>query len=156
MEDHAERIGQPVVEKGWTVVFGPGSGRTNYVAVQDVARLAARVLLEAPRNDTVWIGGPENLSAMEVVRTYERVTGRHARVYHVPIPVLRIVRRVARRLQPVIGRIVDAGLFMESGGQQIDMYDTLARYDLQLTRLEDFVRGRYGRPPESSPDREVA
>ena len=150
MEDHAERIGRPVVEKGWTLVFGSGQGKVNYVAAGDVAEVAVRVLMESPRDDIVWVGGPENLTAMEVVRTYERVSGRRARVYHVPEGLLRAVRRLSGPLLPVVSRIVDAGLFMESGRQQIDPQDTLARYPIRLTRLEEFVLQRYGSPPAGS------
>ena len=145
MEDHAERIGRPVVERGWTVVFGRGEGQANYVAARDVANVVVRVLGEPPRGDIVWMGGPENLSAMDVVRTYERATGRKARVYHVPLGVLRAIRRSVGRVFPVMRRIVDAGLFMESGRQTIDMRDTLARYPVRLTSLNEFVQQRYGR-----------
>ena len=143
MEDHAERIGRPVVEKGWTVVFGRGEGPANYVAAGDVAQIAAMILREPPGNDIVPIGGPENLSAMDVVRTYEKVTGRKARVYHIPERVLRIVGRAVGPVLPVVRRIVDAGLYMESGKQQIDPGETLARYPIRLTSLEVFVRQRY-------------
>jgi uncharacterized protein YbjT (DUF2867 family) len=143
MEDHAERVGRPMVERGWTVVFGEGEGRANYVAASDVAQVAVRVLGEPPRGDIVWIGGPENLSAMDVVRTYERVSGRKAHVYHVPSRLLRAIGRSVGRLLPPLGRIVDAGLFMESGRQTIDMQETLARYPIRLTSLEAFVRQRY-------------
>lgn len=143
MEDHAERIGRPVVDKGWTVVFGRGEGLANYVAVGDVAQITTMILREPPRNDIVWIGGPENLSAMDVVRTYEKVTGRNARVYHIPEPVLQMVGRLLGTGLPVLRRIIDAGRFMESGRQQIDPRETLARYPIRLTSLEEFVRQRY-------------
>ena len=44
-------------------------------------------------------------------------------------------------------RIVDAGLYMETGSQMIDMRDTLSRYPIRLTSLETFVRQRYGGAP---------
>ena len=143
MEDHAERIGRPVVEKGWTVVFGKGEGQANYVAARDVAEVAVRILEDPPRNDVVWIGGPENLSALDVVRTYERVTGRKARVYHIPERTLRAIRHIVGPVFPVVRRILDAGLFMETGKQKIDMHETLTRYRIRLTLLEEFVRHRY-------------
>ena len=147
MEDHAERIGRPVMQKGWTVVFGRGEGLVNYVSAGDVAQVATMVLREAPRNDIIRIAGPENLSAIEVVRTYERVAGRKARVYHVPERMLRIVARGAGTLLPVVRRIVDAGLAMEAGLQQMDPRDTIARYSMPPTRLEEFVRRRYEAGP---------
>ena len=145
MEDHAEMIGRPVVRQGWTLVFLRGDAPANYVAVRDVAELAVRVLREPPRNGVVPIGGPENLSVMEVVRTYERVSGRTARVVHLPESVVRGLRRTFGRAVPVVGRILDAGLFRETGRQTIDMRETLARYPIRLTPLEDFVRERYAR-----------
>jgi uncharacterized protein YbjT (DUF2867 family) len=147
MEDHAERIGRPVMQQGWTVVFGRGEGLVNYVAAGDVAQVATMALRDAPGNDIVRIAGPENLSAIEVVRTYERVAGRKARVYHVPERMLRFVARGAGPLLPVVRRIVDAGLFMESGHQQMDTRDTIARYSIPPTRLEEFVRQRYAAGP---------
>jgi uncharacterized protein YbjT (DUF2867 family) len=151
MEDHAERIGRPVVEKGWTMVFGKGEGLANYVAVRDVAELAVMVLRGPARDQIVWIGGPENLSALDVVRIYERVGGRKARVYHIPERALRAVRHFAGALLPVVRRVVDVGLFMETGAQRIEMQDTLTRYPLRLTTLDQFVRQRYGEAVRSTP-----
>ena len=148
MEDHAERVGRPLMEKGWTVVFGRGEGLANYVAAGDVAQVATMVLRDAPLNDIVRIGGPENLSAIEVVRTYERVAGRKARVYHVPERMLRVVARGAGPLFPVVRRIVEAGLSMEAGHQRMDTAVTPEHYSIPLTRLEEFVRRRYGVRPE--------
>ena len=149
MEDHAERIGRPVMEKGWTVVFGRGVGLVNYVAAGDVAQVATMVLREEPRNDIVRIGGPENLGAMAVVKTYERAAGRKARVYHVPERVLRVVARSVGPVFPVVRRIVEAGLFMEAGGQQMETPDTYVRYPIRQTSLEEFVRQRYRDGPVS-------
>ena len=78
-----------------------------------------------------------------VVRTYERVTGRKARVYNIPERILRAIRRLVGPVLPVVPRILDAGLFTETGQQKIDMHDTLARYPIPLTPLEEFVRHRY-------------
>jgi hypothetical protein len=109
-----------------------------------VAEVAVRILGEPPRGDVVWIGGPENLSALDVVRTYERVTGGKARVYHIPERILRAIRRIVGPGLPVVRRILDAGLFTETGQQKIDMRETLTRYPIRLTPLEEFVRHRYG------------
>ena len=142
MDEHAERIGRPIMTSGTTMVMGPGCGRANYVAVRDVASLAVLVLDGPPRRDIVWIGGPENLSALEVVAIYERVAGRTAKVRHVPLGLLRVVRRL---FGPVARRIVDTVLLMETGQLTIDMQATLATYPLRLTSLEQFVRNRYRR-----------
>jgi uncharacterized protein YbjT (DUF2867 family) len=143
MEDHAERIGGPVLKGRRAVLFGGGKAPANFVAVKDVAEIAVMVLRQPPRNEVVWIGGPENLSAMDVVGTYARVSGRPARVAHLPIWFLRVVRSTAGRLFPVVERIIDAGIFTESGAQTIDMAETLRHYPLRPTSLAEFIRERH-------------
>jgi uncharacterized protein YbjT (DUF2867 family) len=143
MEDHAERIGGPVIKGKRAILFGSGRMPANFVAVKDVAEIAVMVLRQPPGNDLVWIGGPENLSPEDVVRTYSRVSGRPARISHVPPGLLRLVRNTAGRALPVVGRIIDAGLFSETGAQTIDMTATLQRYPIRLTSLEEFVRARH-------------
>ena len=91
----------------------------------------------------MWIGGPENLSPEDVVRTYSRVSAQPARISHVPLGLLRLVRNTAGRALPVVGRVIDAGLFSETGAQTIDMAATLQRYPIKLTSLEEFVRARH-------------
>jgi uncharacterized protein YbjT (DUF2867 family) len=152
MEDHAERIGRLVVERGWAVILGRGRTRTNYVAVDDVAAVATMVLMRPPVGDVVWIGGPEELTAHDVVATYERVSGRYARVRHVPRGVLRAVRPLLGPVLPVAARVIDAALFTDTVEQRMDTRTTRERYPIRPTRLEEFVRARweagaYGRPP---------
>ena len=151
MEDHAERIGRLVVERGWTVVLGRGRTRLNYVAVSDVAAVATMVLMRPPVGDVVWIGGPEELTAHDVVATYERVSGRRARVRRVPRGVLRVVRPLLAPVLPVAARIVDLALFNDTVERPMDTGATRERYAVRPTRLEEFVRarweaGEYGRP----------
>lgn len=143
MEDHAERIGGPILKGKRTVLFGEGKAPANFVAVRDVAEIAVMVLRQQPRNDVVWIGGPQNLSAVDVAGTYARVSGRSIQVAHVPLWFLRAVRGTVGRAFPVVGRVIDAGIFTDSGVQTIDMTATLQRYPVRLTSLEEFIRARH-------------
>ena len=154
MEDHAERLGRPAVERGWTAVLGPGRTPGNYVAADDVAQVAALVLVGPPADDVVWVGGPEELTPLEVIATYDRVSGRRTRVRHVPLGVVRALGPVLRPVFPVAARIIDAALFTDAVPQPIDSAETLRRFPIRLTSLEEFVRrrlasGAYGRgaPP---------
>lgn len=143
MEDHAERMGSPVLKGRPAVLFGEGRAPANYVAVKDVAEIAVRILRQPPSNELIWIGGPENLSAADVIGTYARLSGRPARVIHAPLWLLRTIRDTVGRAFPAVRRIIDTGLFTESGAQTIDMAATLRRHPIRLTSLEEFVRDRH-------------
>ena len=70
---------------GTARVCGDGSARLNWVSFVDVARQAVDAALtpDAP-NATVDCGGPDALSALDVVRIYEEESGRPFAVEHVP------------------------------------------------------------------------
>ena len=150
MEDHADRLGRPAVERGWTVILGRGQTPANYVAADDVAQVAALVLRHPPLDDVVWVGGPEDLTALEVVATYDRVTGRRTRVRHVPRAVLRALRPLVAPVLPVAARVIDIALFTDTVPQRIDTSATARPFPIRPTPLEEFVRrrvasGAYGR-----------
>lgn len=91
MDFHAHTlIGEPVLATGKVVLFGRGDRPRNFIAAQDVARFVTLALRDpALRGETVDVAGPENLTAMDVVRLYEREGGRRARVIRLPLTLAR-------------------------------------------------------------------
>ncbi|MCK6621640.1 MAG: SDR family oxidoreductase [Calditrichaceae bacterium] len=145
MEMWAELIGKPVVTGGKATIFGRGKTPVNFVSVEDLARFA-KIALEDPTasGQIISIGGPENLTVEQVVEIFERVCGRRAKKSHVPLPLMRVMRLLTRPLNPALSRQIAMGIFMDTADQAFDMSDTLKRYPLELTRLEEVVRRRYG------------
>jgi len=145
MEMWAELIGQPVVTQGRATIFGRGKTPVNFVSVEDVAHFAKIALNDAgARGQTISIGGPENLTVEQVVEIFERVSGRPAKKSHVPLPLMRIMKMLTRPVNPALSRQVAMGIFMDTAEQAFDMSATLKRYPVELTRLEEVVRRRYG------------
>lgn len=71
-------------------VCGTGENRMSWISFVDVAHFAVAALEESrARGATIKLGGPEALSALEVVRLGEQLTGRPAVVQHVPEEALR-------------------------------------------------------------------
>ena len=67
-------------------IYGPGEKKLSWIAVGDVARFAVAAL-ENPatsRNRVIELGGPQALSPLDVVKTFERRTGRKFELHHVP------------------------------------------------------------------------
>jgi len=144
MESHAEQfIGKPILETGKVSLFGRGDNPRNFVAAEDVAQVIVMALADpALRGGVVDVGGPENLANMDVVRLYERLAGRPARVSHVPLPALQILYRLLRPFHPGISGIMQASILIDTADQTFDPGATLARFSVELTRLEDLVQGR--------------
>jgi uncharacterized protein YbjT (DUF2867 family) len=147
MEVHAyDLIGKAVLAGGPVILFGPGTNPRNFVAAADVAALVVRAIGAAEwRGEKVEIGGPDNLTSRQVVAVFERMTGRPARVVHLPLPLLRVAARVMEPLHQGVSRILRAAVVGEPTDQRFDPAPLLARVPLTLTRLEDWARANDGR-----------
>lgn len=144
MESHAEMfIGQSILEKGKVSLFGKGENPRNFVAADDVAQFAVMALEDAELNGRIIdIGGPENLTNMEVVRLYEKLAGRQAKVSHVPLGILKVMVRLLRPLHPGLSQIMQSSIYADSKNATFDPAPMLAAYPVKLTRLEDWAAER--------------
>ncbi|MCL4214959.1 MAG: SDR family oxidoreductase [Gemmatimonadales bacterium] len=144
MDFHAyELIGKAVLRGKRVVLFGAGDRPRNFVAAADVARLVVRVLAEArDENVTLEIDGPEDLSSMDVVRTFARVAGREAKVTHLPMGMARALARLARPLHEGVARVLQAAVHGETVEEPYAPDALLARFPMPLTRLEEWARAR--------------
>jgi NADH dehydrogenase len=141
MEFWAKLIGEPVMTKGEARVFGRGDNPMNFVAVGDVAiAVEMAVTDQALRGVEMDVGGPENLTMKQVVGVFERVSGKKAKISHVPLPVMRIMSVALRPINPSMARIVEAGVAMDTTDMTWDGADNLKRYPwLPQTPLIDVI-----------------
>ena len=144
IETHAHMlIGRAILEDRRVLLFGAGNRRRNFVAADDVARVAVESMRDRRLlGETVDVAGPENHTSMDVVRLYESISGRRARVTHVPLALLRRVSKVAAPLHPGIAQILQSGILTETLGQEVHLPDFDARFGFKPTRLEDWIRAR--------------
>ena len=125
------------------VVFGSGNRPVNFVAAADVAAIALMALADRTAHSrTIEIGGPDNLTRHEVVALYARVAGRPPKTRHVPAGALRILSAVFRPVHEGLSSVMSASVYFDTVDQSFDPSETLRRYPINLTRLEDFVRAR--------------
>lgn len=120
------QAGQPVM------LVGEGKRKHSFVSAGDVAQFAvAAVNNENAKNSQIVIGGPEPLSWRDVVAAYERATGRNIPVQSVqpgePLP----------GLPPTITGLMTS---LDMFDSPMDMTETCAVYNVNLTPLEEFVR----------------
>lgn len=143
MEPHAHTlVGLPVAENRKVMVFGDGMAPRNYVAPEDVARVAEIALTgDALEGESVDIGGPENLTTMDVIRLYERLSGRSARVTHLPLGLPRLLAPLARPFHPGLSQIM-ALAALSHEDQSFDAGPLSRRLGLSMTDLETWAKAR--------------
>lgn len=137
-------LGKPIIRGGRAPIFGHGTNPINFVSVRDVARFAVIALEDArAREQVIEIGGPENLTLMQVVETIERVTGRTANTVRIPLMMMRVMAVVARLINPAFSEKNLSSIEMDTQDMTFDPTPTLTRFPMELTRLEDVVRAWY-------------
>jgi uncharacterized protein YbjT (DUF2867 family) len=144
MDMHAyQLIGKSVVEGKRVMLSGKGANPRNFVASEDVSKVVIGALrVPSLRGETIDVGGPENLSSHEVVRIFERLGGRKAKVGHIPLSVLRAMSRAASPIHPGISRIMKLAIVSETTDQTFDSSLLRTRIPITLTTLEDWARTR--------------
>ncbi len=128
---------------GKAMLYGSGEGKASFVSLSDVARLAVASLDQRSLRDViVEIGGPEDLSWMDVVRIFEEETGRRFEVTHVPREAVQAQLEAARNnpnasdldvLFPQFGLLMIAGF-------TTDMRETLERFPMHLTSVREYAK----------------
>ncbi|MGI9043973.1 MAG: SDR family oxidoreductase, partial [Gemmatimonadaceae bacterium] len=144
MEIHAwELIGKAVATGKRVMLFGPGKNPRNFIAAGDAANAVVMALrIPELRGRTLEVGGPENLSAREVVAIFEKVSGRRAKVTSIPLPVVRAMSLAAGRVHPGVARIMRLGITAETTDSTFDSSLMRTKLPIGLTSLEDFARER--------------
>jgi len=144
MDSWVDLFRQSILKKQEATVFGRGANPVNFVAIDDVARLAALVLKQPEaHNWTVEIGGPENLTFYQVVEAFEQVLHLHVKVRHLSVPTLRTIKLLVRPFNPVLSRQLGMAILLDTDKQSCDMTETLKAFPFQFTRLEEFIQTRY-------------
>ena len=125
-------VGMPALQGRPVTLVGEGRRRHSFISNRDVAAFAvATVDRQAARNEYLAIGGPEPLSWLEVVATYERVLDRS-----IPIEFVEMGEPVPGLPDPMPQMLTG----METYDSVIEMEETSRTFGVELTSLETFVR----------------
>lgn len=144
MEQHVHRYnGQWLLEKGYTVIVGPGTKPRNFVAVRDVAPFAVQAITDTRlRGRTLEIGGPDNLGNLDVAAMYA-VRARRGRIHHLPVAAARGLASVIRPLHEGWARALDLATLTESQMCETWQPDALlAEFPRTLTTVDAFIDER--------------
>jgi uncharacterized protein YbjT (DUF2867 family) len=153
METWLTVVGEPLLKRGKTRIFGRGVNFLNFVSADDVAQFVALAVVDpSMQGRLVDVGGPENLSMRRFVAIFQAVMGTAGSVSHVPLPMMRMLWVVMRPVKPALARLIQAGVAMDTRDMPFDPTDLMRRYpSISLTPLADVVRrNSVGRAPAVS------
>jgi uncharacterized protein YbjT (DUF2867 family) len=119
-------------------IYGAGHNKISWISLFDVAKFAVQSLDNpAARNAVLELGGPEALSPLEVVTTFEEVGGKPFEIANVPVDVLQAQKAAA----PNSLMKSFSGLMLSyAAGDPIDMRATLQAFPVKLTSVRDYAR----------------
>ena len=119
-------------------IYGDGRNKRSWISLGDVAEFAVRALdAPAARNATIELGGPEALSPLQVVRTFEETTGRQIQVEHIPEVALRGQRDAATN---PMDKTFASLMLATAGSDEIDMRRTLEDFPIRLRTVREYAR----------------
>jgi uncharacterized protein YbjT (DUF2867 family) len=105
-------VAKGIREKGVAPIFGDGTSVTNYIAVDDVAEFAVKIVSRSDVvNEAVDAGGPSNLSQNDVAALVERRFQSSGKRRHVPVAALRLLPSVVRPFNELAARLMTLGLY---------------------------------------------
>lgn len=119
-------------------IYGTGHNPISWISLSNVAEFAVQSLDNpAAHNAVIELGGPEALSPLEVVRTFEEISGTQIAVTHVPVEALEAQYSAATdSMQKSF-----AGLMLSyAAGDPIDMRQILKAFPVALTPVQEYAR----------------
>ena len=105
-------VAKDIREKGVATIFGDGNTVANYIAVDDVAELAVKILARPDVvNEAVNAGGPSNVSQNHLATLVERRLKSSGKRRHIPVLAMRLLPPVVRPFNEVAARMITLGLY---------------------------------------------
>jgi uncharacterized protein YbjT (DUF2867 family) len=156
MEPHAHTLlGLPVAHGRRTVIFGDGTASRNFVAPEDVARVAVAVICDASNGGGIIdVAGPQNLTDREVIQIYERLSGKAAKVSRVPLAAIRLASVFFRPFHPGISQALQMTVALQTQGES-SPGGLPRQFGFEAMPLETWARQQLARESSAGPLRTV-
>jgi uncharacterized protein YbjT (DUF2867 family) len=123
---------------GKATIYGTGENPISWISLFDVAAFAVAALdRPSAKNQIIEIGGPEAVSPNEVVRIFEKTSGRKFEVQHVPEEALRA--QCSATTDPLQQSFAALMLYYAKG-DRVDTSKTMKDFSVQAKSVRDYAR----------------
>ena len=148
LETWLDVVGRPLAEAGRARIFGSGTNPVNFVAVDDVAAIIERVVVDWPAaGQAITVAGPRNMTLNELAQEIEEVIGRPARIDHVPRLVLRLGSALLGPIRPPVADLLRAALLMDRSDMRVDTGNRLMWFpEVPVTGTDSVVARTFAGP----------
>ena len=136
-----EILAKGIREKGVAMIFGDGNSVANYIAVEDVAEFAVKVLARPEVvNEVIDAGGPSNVTQNQLATLVERRLKSSGKRRHVPVAALRFLPPVVRPFNEVAARLMTLGFYVATESRPFPGWKANAdRFGVAPRTLEAYV-----------------
>ena len=134
-------VAKDIREKGVATIFGDGNTVANYIAVDDVAEFAVKILGRPDVvNEAVDAGGPSNVSQNHLATLVERRLKSSGKRRHMPVLAMRLLPPVVRPFNEVAARSITLGLYSATEAQPFADWKVSAdRFGVAPRTVEAYV-----------------
>jgi len=143
MDIWVHEVFAPGIRKsGVATVFGDGTGVSNYIAVDDVAEFAVRIVArEDVRDEVVEVGGPSDLSLEDLVTRITQWLGTSGKRRHLPVALMRTLMPLIRPFSETTARMISLGHYAATHRSPFPEWRVNAdRFGVHPRTVEDYLR----------------
>jgi uncharacterized protein YbjT (DUF2867 family) len=136
-----ELLAKGIREKRVATIFGDGQRLSNYIAVDDVAECALKVLARPEIvNEPVAVGGPSNVTQEHLASLIEQRLGITAKRRHVPVALMRLLPPVVRPFNELQARLMTLGLYSAAYAEPFHEWKaSVDRLGVQPRTVEEYI-----------------
>lgn len=129
-------------KKGVSTIFGDGTAVANYIAVDDVAEFAVKILArEDVRNEAIEVGGPSDVSLNDLATLVERRLKSSGRRRHIPVIAMKLLPPIVRPFNEVAARLMTLGLHAATRSEPFPQWKAAAdRFGVSPRTIETYVQ----------------
>ncbi len=141
LETWLEIVGAKIGSGGPALVLGRGRNPINFVSADDVAAFVCLAVARDPRiGQRVSVGGPQDLTFIEMAEHLLAGVSESPRTRHVPRPALRALSLLARPVNPALARMAQAAVVMDTTDMTFDATPVRDRFpDVPATAMASFA-----------------
>jgi uncharacterized protein YbjT (DUF2867 family) len=134
-------IADGIRRKGVAMVFGDGTAVANYIAVDDVAEFAVKILgRDDVANEAVDLGGPSNISYEDLTTLVEQRLQARGKRRHIPVAAMKLLPPIIRPFNEVAARMMTLGLYAATLSRPFPEWKVAAdRFGVAPRTVEQYV-----------------
>jgi len=139
-------IAGSIRKNGVTMLFGDGTAVANYIAVDDAAEFARKVLSRSDIvNEIVDAGGPSDISFNDLATLIERRLGASGKRRHVPVLLMKLLPPLIKPFNEVGARMMSLGHYAATHAAPFPEWKTSAdRFGVAPRTVQTYIQHDFG------------